>query len=127
MSVKVTADNLSKAIISAIEDYGDAVNGQLDGIVRKVATTCRKSIQENSPVKTGAYRTGWAVKYGQALPTSSSAIVYNKRVPGLAHLLENGHALVNGGRVEGKPHIAPAADRAADELVKRMKEAAKNG
>ena len=47
--------------------------------------------------------------------------VYNNKKPQLAHLLEYGHAKVNGGRVEGKAHIRPAEERAEKQLLGRVK------
>ena len=43
--------------------------------------------------------------------------LYSK-VPGLPHLLENGHAKRGGGRVPGKTHIAPVEQ----ELIKQFEE-----
>lgn len=44
-------------------------------------------------------------------------------MPGLAHLLEKGHASIGGGFVAGKEHIAPAADEAFSKFENDLLEA----
>lgn len=56
-------------------------------------------------------------------------VVHNKKAPGLAHLNENGHAIVRDGKVvghyKGKKHIKPAEQKAidkVDELAKQLQQ-----
>lgn len=45
----------------------------------------------------------------------------------LSHLLNNGHALRNGGRVEGTNFIGKAYDEISREYIRQMEEAIRNG
>ena len=45
----------------------------------------------------------------------------------LSHLLENGHALRNGGRVEGTHFIKNAPDPIIEQYLKAVEEVIKNG
>lgn len=125
-SVRTDAAGIAQAIQNALDDYGEAVSAQLPTLVKETAKECVSEIKANAPRRSGRYRAGWTSKLTTKTGTSAGAVVYNKDRYRLTHLLENGHAKISGGRVEGHPHIAPAAENAADKLVKRMKEAAKN-
>lgn len=108
-------DQLAAAIQRELSKYGDEVSDVVDKAVEKVAKDTASEIRGNASVTfdgTGAYARSWAQKkQGKIRVVYSKAPHYR-----LSHLLENGHAKVNGGRVPGRPHISPAADKAAKEL-----------
>ena len=94
---------------------------------KETAEECLEDIKSASPRKSGAYRRGWKLEEEANNALRVSYVIKNTTKPRLTHLLEKGHAKVNGERVEGIPHIKPAEDRAAQTLTKLVEEALKNG
>ena len=78
--------------------------------VRKSATQVKNEISANAPRDTGKYAKSWATKKTGENSHSLEMTVHSKNRYQLAHLLEKGHAKRGGGRVSGKPHIAPAEE-----------------
>ena len=121
MAIKVNANNLSVVLEKMLGEYAESVRQGIKKDVRGVAKECRDEIKAKSPVDTGKYRAGWATRTAFESLYDIRMEVYNRSKPELTHLLENGHAKVGGGRVEGHPHIRPADEHAEEELERRVK------
>ena len=117
----VSVDGLADAIMEELNNYSEEVAEQIKKDVKKVANKCKKEIQANAPKDRGEYASGWRVKVAFESPNDIRMVIHNAKMPGLPHLLENGHAKVNGGRVAGIPHIKPAELNAEKELLGRVK------
>lgn len=122
---KIRADELAKALGAELETYQSEIGESIKDAVNQVAKECRDEISANSPRKTKRYMRGWRVKKLFDGIGGIRVVVYNKTDYQLTHLLEYGHAKISGGRVEGKPHIAPAEQKAQQKIVKRIESAVK--
>ena len=118
---KVKIDGLADAIIKELSEYNQEVTDGVKQEVKAVAEECKTEIQQNSPKLTGSYRKGWRDVVVFENANDIRVEVHNKTDYQLTHLLEDGHAKVNGGRVEGKPHIGPAEQNAEEKLLKKVK------
>ena len=114
---------MAHVIMEGLQEYADLTTDDLKKAVKKAGDEAKKDIQNNAPVKTGAYKKSWTVKTTKETSNAMEVVVHSRNRYQLAHLLEFGHAKRGGGRTRAFPHIAPAEQRAA-ELLEREVEAA---
>lgn len=117
---KVTIEQLVAEVDKILEDYGDDVQTAVEKTTVNYAKIGVRMLKESSPVgpgpQSGRYAKGWAYKRsGEG--TKTSAIIHNKTDYQLTHLLENGHALRQGGRSPAVVHIAPVEDKVCRDYV----------
>ena len=120
MSDKCTIDNLAKTIMEGLQEYADLASEDVKAAVRKAGKNVKADIAANAPKRTGAYSKSWTVKTQKETANSLEVVVHSKNRYQMAHLLEHGHAKRGGGRVAGKPHIAPAEEKAIKELEQEI-------
>lgn len=114
-------DGMADAIVRELSAWSKEVVGALKEEVQAVGENTAKELRQTSPKRRGAYARDWASKVTYDDWQDIRVTVYNKRHYQLTHLLENGHAKVNGGRVNGFPHISVAEENAARDLEKKVK------
>lgn len=117
---KPKLDDVGNVVNEILKDYGDYITEGMKIAVTTIANNAKEETKAESPVKSGKYRRGWAVK-SEEERLAKSAIVHNRTSYQLTHLLEKGHALRNGGRSKAIPHIGPAEEKAVQELEKAVR------
>lgn len=114
------AVSVYEQISQILDEYDDKVKQASRESMKEEARDVSKKLRASSPKKNGAYASGWGSKQLDA----DTTVVYNKKMPGLTHLLENGHVIRNKkgtyGRVAARKHIAPVAAWAEGDLVHRI-------
>ena len=113
-------DQMANAIAKELTNWSQEVADATKDECKKVADETVATLKTTSPKRTGRYARGWREKTSFEDRSNIRVTVYNVRYQ-LTHLLENGHAKVNGGRVSGIPHIAPAERQATDMLENKVK------
>ena len=117
---RVSVDGMAEPIAQSMAEYADLSNEVMKRSVTEVSRSVKKDIQANAPVMTGKYRKSWAAKKVQEDANSLTMVIHSRDRYQIAHLLERGHARRNGDRVAAIPHIAPAEQRGAEELMEKM-------
>ena len=116
-------DNLADEIMKGLTDYADLADMEMKKAVRKTATAVKKEISANAPKRTDKYAKSWTAKKTKENSHSLEMTVHSKNRYQLAHLLEKGHAKRGGGRVSGRPHIAPAEENGVQMFENLIEEA----
>lgn len=128
MSKKVSIDNLAKEIESTLTEFIGVTDEACAKGVTETAQDAVKELRSAHPPGSGeygswdAYNKGWSIFQTKTdRKKHVSATIHNKTHYRLTHLLEKGHAKVNGGRTRAFPHIAPVEQKSEEELVKNIR------
>lgn len=129
MGKVVKADAAGMELAAILSQYGAELREKVKADIDAAADELVEDLRQNSPDSGEAhkkkYRLGWTKRTEYEDDLQKRVRVYNKTAYQLTHLLEHGHAKEKGGRVEAKPHIAPAEEKAEQRLLKQIEEDAK--
>ena len=116
-------DDMAAEIMRGLTEYADLADSAMKAAVKKTATSVKKEISANAPMKSGRYAKSWASKKVKENSHTLEMTVHSKNRYQIAHLLEHGHAKRGGGRVAAIPHIAPA-EQHGEEMLESLIEKA---
>lgn len=123
MASTVSINDMSDVIMRGLTDYAELATEDMKEAVKHASTIVRKDIKENAPEDTGKYAKSWTAKKVRETSQTLMMVVHSKNRYQLAHLLEYGHAKRNGGRIDGKAHIAPAEQHGIRQLQEEIERA----
>lgn len=130
MATVISADQMAAEIAVTLEDYYGAVVEDVEAVTKTVSKATREKVRANAKakglVRTGKYLRSWRVKIRHTQDKTEATIYAADPEYRLTHLLEYGHAKVNGGRVPAYPHIGEAERWAVEEFEQRLTEAIEN-
>ena len=112
-------EDIDWMIMQYLRDYSGEVVGIMTTVIPEVAKEATKKLKATSPKKSGTYRKGWRYKVEKGRLTVGATIYGEYGTYQLAHLLEHGHALRQGGRSRAIVHIKPVEEWAVDEAIDR--------
>lgn len=121
---KVKVDDLSKAILEELKNYEGVTEEAAEKGLSETSKSALQQLRNAHPSGSGEY--GSWDEYNRSwkilkLKRDKKAVIHNEKHYRLTHLLEKGHATVNGGRTRAFPHIKPVEDKCDDELLKNIK------
>ncbi len=122
-SNRIQIGELANTVMKGLEEYAKLSTEEVKEAVKKAGNEVKKEISANAPKDTGKYSKSWTVKNTRETSNSLEVTVHSRNRYQLAHLLEFGHAKRGGGRVSGRPHIAPAEQKGIEELQKDIERA----
>lgn len=121
MPKRVPIDKLTQAVDKILQEYGEDVQENLDDIVKQMSKKGAQTLRQESNNKFNGtkYYKSWTSQT-ESGRVSTQGVIYSK-IPGLPHLLEYGHALRQGGRTTGRPHIKPVEEALIREFESKVK------
>ena len=123
----ISINKLSSEIQKILQQNAGRITDKVKVLAKETTNELVKDTRRDSPVLTGEHKKHISSK--KVKETSTSAVyVWHVKDPEyrLTHLISNGHAKRNGGRVKGNFPLAKDVEIAETKFVKGIKEIIKN-
>ncbi len=120
---RINIDKLAVEVMSNLDLFLANTVEDVEAAVQETAVETVKELQQTSPSLTGDYSESWRQKKDTSIRGKwwcSRVVFSNKPDYRLTHLLEHGHAKVDGGRVDERPHIKKAEENAMIRLHTKL-------
>ncbi len=124
-SISVT--KLSSEIQKILQKNAGRITDKIKVLSKETTEDLTKDTKKDSPVRTGEHKKHISNK--KVKETSTSVVyVWHVKDPEyrLTHLIANGHAKRNGGRVEGNFPLDKDVEKAETKFIKGVKEVVEN-
>ena len=121
--------DLDTFAISVERILNGVANAMDERVGRAVEQSTRRGVNtvRGKARETGIHR--WSPRYVKGFTAKvtkgqiTTGEIGNKNEPGLVHLLEKGHATINGRRTRAFPHLEPAYEEIEKDLAERISKA----
>lgn len=126
----VSVDQLSQAIEAELESYNRAILDEIKEETKKHMDRLVKETKDTAPVGKRRKHYKDSITSRKEFETVMGAeYIWYVKGPDyrLSHLLENGHALRNGGRTQGTHFIRIASERVIESYIQAVEEVCRNG
>ena len=123
MSNSIKPEDLQKELQKYLKEYKEDIQEDVKTVTDETSKEVVQELKNISPV--GArkqYRKGWRAKKGKINNERYVAKVHNATDYQLTHLLEFGHATMNGGYTLAFPHVRPTEDKYRSIHLRRIEE-----
>lgn len=129
MSTKIAVGELGGVIAEQLTIYGKSVQEGIKKEAEKSIKQLVKDTRATAPVGNRQKHYRDSIKSKGVHTTRSDKYIWFVDGPDyrLSHLLENGHAKKNGGRVEGTHFIQKATDPILESYLQAVEEVIRNG